>query len=122
MTRHARCDRHGRRCVGKHCRRHLYPLPRRQGHRSGRITMDGGLEKDKRPKTVLVDETTGCPWNKYTYRHTFADVRVVAAAGITEEEATAVDIMGAVKQRIEAQARLQLPPFAARTQGRNEPE
>ena len=46
----------------------------------------------------------------------------MAAAGITEEEATAVDIMGAVKQRIEAQARLQLPPFAARTQGRNEPE
>jgi len=57
------------------------------------------LEKEKRPKTVIVDETTGRGWNSTTHRHEFARVRAIAAS-IADEKATA----------------------EARAEGRNDPE
>ena len=59
-----------------------------------------GLDKESRPKTIIVDETTGRPWNSTTYRHEFKRVRMIAAAGMPDEGATA----------------------KARAEGRNDPE
>jgi integrase len=67
--------------------------------RVAEIVLKLGLEKEKRPITVVVDETTGRAWNSNTYHHVFVDIRADAVAGIIDEEATA----------------------AARAEGRNDP-
>jgi hypothetical protein len=68
--------------------------------RVAEIALKFGLEKEKRPLTIIVDETTGRAWNKTTYRHEFKRVRTIAAKGLPDEEATA----------------------KARAEGRNDPE
>jgi hypothetical protein len=57
--------------------------------RVAKIALKFGLEKEKRPITIIVDEHTGRAWNADTYRHVFAEIRAAAAAGILDEEATA---------------------------------
>lgn len=36
------------------------------------------LPAERRPRTVIVDETTARPYNEHTYRHVFAEVRAAA--------------------------------------------
>jgi hypothetical protein len=57
--------------------------------RVAKIALKFGLEKEKRPITIIVDEHTGRAWSADTYRHVFAEIRAAAAAGILDEEATA---------------------------------
>jgi len=40
------------------------------------------LKLGTRPATIVVDESTGLPYNDTTYRHWFAEVRRVAVAGV----------------------------------------
>jgi hypothetical protein len=42
------------------------------------------LKLGTRPDTIIVDETTGEPYNQGTYRHVFAEVRALAAKGSNE--------------------------------------
>jgi hypothetical protein len=58
--------------------------------RVAEIALKLGLEKEKRPKTILVDEITGRPWNSHTYHHIFADIRAIAVNGIVDEQAMAI--------------------------------
>jgi hypothetical protein len=49
--------------------------------RGAEVALRLGIDKENRAKAILIDETTGRGWNKYTYRHEFARVRALAAAG-----------------------------------------
>ena len=68
--------------------------------RVAEIALRLGLRPEQRAETIVVDETTGREYDQSTYRHTFAEVRAAALAGIPDEAATA----------------------AARAAGRNDPQ
>ena len=42
------------------------------------------LKRGTRPATIVVDESTGLPYNEHTYRHVFDDVRALAIKGSNE--------------------------------------
>lgn len=50
--------------------------------RIGAIALRLGLRPEARPKTIVVDETTGRPYVGSSYRHAYADVRRAAVHGI----------------------------------------
>ncbi len=56
--------------------------------RVAELALRYGLDKEKRPSTVLVCESTGQAWNQNTYANNFARLRAAAAAGVLDEEAT----------------------------------
>lgn len=51
-----------------------------------------GMPADKRPSTVIVDETTRREWNEHTYRHEFARIRAAAIAGVPDQAMMALEL------------------------------
>jgi hypothetical protein len=51
------------------------------------------------PETVVVDETTGRPYNEHTYRHLFAEVRALAIQGSNEHALAPCPSLAFVNER-----------------------